>query len=101
MVESVGFYFSKFDVRLDIRIGINSGPVITGVVGIKKFAYDIWGDTVNVASRMESASEPGKINIWENTYKVIKNDFDCLYRVEVMVRNKIMMKMYFVSGKVV
>ena len=83
--------------RFDIRIGINTGPVVAGVVGIKKFAYDIWGDTVNIASRMESNSQRGKINISDNTYQLIKEDFDCTYRGEIEVKNKGKMKMYFVN----
>jgi adenylate cyclase len=85
-------------VRFDIRVGINTGPVVAGVVGTKKFAYDIWGDTVNIASRMESSSEPGKINVSENTYELIKDKFDCEYRGEIEVKNRGSMKMYFVKG---
>ncbi|WP_223256082.1 adenylate/guanylate cyclase domain-containing protein [Flavobacterium laiguense] len=84
-------------IRFKVRIGINTGPVVAGVVGTKKFVYDIWGDTVNIASRMESNSVPGKINISENTYALIKNDFDCECRGEVDVKNRGMMKMYFVN----
>jgi len=84
-------------LNFDIRVGINTGPVVAGVVGAKKFAYDIWGDTVNIASRMESASEPGKINISENTYEIIKGHFDCEYRGELAAKNKGKMKMYFVN----
>lgn len=81
----------------DVRIGLNTGPVVAGVVGTKKFAYDIWGDTVNVASRMESNSIPGKINISESTYDLIKHKYNCEYRGELEVKNKGMMKMYFVK----
>ena len=70
---------------------------MAGVVGTKKFAYDIWGDTVNIASRMESMSEPGKINISENTYALIKEDFDCEYRGEIEAKNRGKLKMYFVN----
>lgn len=84
--------------HFDIRIGINTGPVVAGVVGTKKFSYDIWGDTVNVASRMESTSIPGKINVAENTYQLIKDAFDCEYRSEIEVKNKGKMNMYFVTG---
>jgi adenylate cyclase len=84
--------------RFNIRIGINTGAVVAGVVGTKKFAYDIWGDTVNIASRMESNSNPGRINISENTYAIVNDAFDCEYRGEVEVKNRGMMKMYFVNS---
>ncbi len=85
--------------RFDIRIGINTGPVVAGVVGTKKFAYDIWGDTVNIASRMESNSEAGKINISENTYQLLKDTYDCSYRGEIEAKYKGKLKMYFVNGR--
>ncbi|QBA65575.1 tetratricopeptide repeat protein [Muriicola soli] len=86
-------------VPFDVRIGINTGTVVAGVVGLNKFAYDIWGDAVNVASRMETKSEPGRINISENTYEIIKNVYDCEFRGEVEVKNKGKMSMYFVKGR--
>lgn len=85
--------------RFDIRIGINTGPVVAGVVGTKKFVYDIWGDTVNIASRMETNSEAGQINVSENTYQLIKDTFECSYRGMVDVKHKGMMKMYFVNPR--
>ncbi|WP_243471952.1 adenylate/guanylate cyclase domain-containing protein [Winogradskyella sp. MH6] len=85
------------DATFDIRIGINTGAVVAGVVGSKKFAYDIWGDTVNIASRMESSSEAGRINISEDTYNIVKDDFECEYRGKIAVKNRGEMKMYFVN----
>jgi len=81
----------------EIRVGIHSGPVVAGIVGVKKFAYDIWGDTVNTASRMESSSEPGKINISGATFELVKNDIKCLHRGKIEAKNKGMIDMYFVE----
>ena len=81
----------------DIRVGINTGSVVAGIIGIKKYAYDIWGDTVNTAARMESNSEAGRINISETTYELIKSEFNCTYRGEIEAKNKGLIKMYFVD----
>ncbi|MBR9920026.1 MAG: tetratricopeptide repeat protein [Bacteroidetes bacterium] len=81
----------------EVRIGIHSGPAVAGIVGTKKFAYDIWGDTINTASRMESSGTPGNINISEATYQKIKDDFNCKYRGEIEAKNKGKLKMYFVE----
>lgn len=86
------------NTHFDIRIGINTGPVVAGVVGSKKFAYDIWGDAVNIASRMESGSEAGRINISEYTYELVKDQFDCEYRGKIEVKNRGKLNMYFVTG---
>lgn len=83
--------------HFEVRIGIHSGPVVAGIVGIKKWQYDIWGDTVNIASRMESGSIPGKINLSETTYDLIKHEFPCEYRGELQVKNRGNFKMYFLN----
>lgn len=84
---------------LEVRIGIHTGPVIAGIIGIKKFAYDIWGDTVNIASRMESAGETGKVNISGITYELVKGHFDCTYRGRIPAKNKGEVDMYFAEWK--
>jgi class 3 adenylate cyclase len=86
------------ELTFDIRIGINTGPVVAGGVGTKIFAFDIWADTVHVASILESMSESGKINISENTYEFVKDMYSCEYRGEIDVKNRGKMKMYFVNA---
>ncbi|MDX1959991.1 MAG: adenylate/guanylate cyclase domain-containing protein [Leptospiraceae bacterium] len=81
-----------------IRVGIHSGPIVAGVVGTRKFCYDVWGDSVNVASRMESSGEPGKVNISGSTYELVKDHFECEYRGKIMAKNKGEIDMYFVNG---
>ncbi len=82
----------------EARMGIHTGPVVAGVVGVNKFAYDIWGDTVNTASRMETNGQAGRVNISEATYNLIKYQFDCEYRGKVQAKNKGLIDMYFVKG---
>lgn len=86
--------------QFDIRVGINTGPVISGVVGTTKFQFDVWGDTVNVASRMETACEAGKVNISEFTYAYVKDKFSFIERGDVEVKNRGKIKMYYVEGRI-
>ena len=81
----------------ELRIGIHTGPVIAGVVGRKKFAYDIWGDTVNTAARLEQESEPGKINISGATYSFVQQRFNCTHRGKIVAKHKGEIDMYFVE----
>jgi adenylate cyclase len=88
-------------IGFDMRIGIHTGPVVAGIVGVKKFQYDIWGDTVNTASRMENASEAARVNISRITYEQLKEDpaFEFEFRGFVDVKGKGSMEMYFVSRR--
>ncbi|TAE73953.1 MAG: adenylate/guanylate cyclase domain-containing protein [Bacteroidetes bacterium] len=82
----------------ELRLGIHTGEVIAGVIGKNKFAYDIWGDTVNLAARMESSGEVGKVNISEKTYELIKDKFQCTFRGKIEAKNKGEVEMYFVEN---
>ncbi|MCB0705975.1 MAG: hypothetical protein KDC34_11720 [Saprospiraceae bacterium] len=84
--------------HFEARIGIHTGPVVAGIVGIKKFAYDIWGDTVNIASRLESRGASGKVNISKSTYALIKDVFNCTPRGKIKAKNKGDIEMFFVDS---
>jgi adenylate cyclase len=84
--------------RLDFRIGINSGPLIAGVIGKRKFVYDLWGDPVNIASRMESTGVPGKIQITRDTYELLKSEFVCEPRGKIAVKGKGEMETWYLVG---
>ena len=84
-------------IKWRMRVGIHSGTIVAGVVGKKKFAYDLFGDTINTASRIESAGEAGKINISSSTYELVKNDFACLSRGKIFAKGKGELEMYYVK----
>jgi adenylate cyclase len=86
-------------IVFEMRVGIHTGTVVAGIVGLKKFAYDIWGDTVNTAARMESSSEIGKVNISETTYALVKDKYKCTFRGKVAAKNKGEISMFFVECK--
>ncbi len=95
-------YLLRVDKSLqpwEIRIGVHVGPVVAGVVGKKKYAYDIWGSAVNIASRMESNGTPGKVNISAYTYELIKDRFDCTHRGKLNAKNLGDLDMYYVENE--
>jgi guanylate cyclase len=91
-------YANDYD-GIDFRIGISSGPLVAGVVGTSKFQFDIWGDTVNVASRMESTAEPGQIQISETTHRLLEDGFDCRPRGRTEVKGKGLMETWYLIGE--
>lgn len=81
-----------------LRIGLHSGPVVAGVIGLHKFSYDIWGDTVNMAARMESSGEVGQVNISATTFELVRDQFQCTYLGQIPAKNNGEIGMYFVNG---
>jgi class 3 adenylate cyclase len=84
--------------KWSLRVGVHTGPVVAGVVGTRKYAFDIWGDTVNIASRMESSGEIGRVNVSAYTYDLIREYYECDYRGKVEAKGKGLVDMYFVKG---
>jgi len=99
MLHALGEIPPRNDKRLQVRIGSNSGPLVAGVIGKSKFHYDVWGDTVNIASRMESHGEVGKIQITENTYNLIKDEFECVSRGSIPIKGKGEMRTWYLAPK--
>ena len=99
MISHVGQHRGRHDVKLQFRLGMNSGPAVAGVIGRQKFHYDLWGDSVNTASRMESHGVPGKIQIARPTYDLIKDDFVCVPRGLIEVKGKGQMETWFLEDR--
>ena len=98
MIEAMGSGGAMGDLEMELRIGINSGPVVAGVIGRKRFLYDLWGDAVNTASRMESHGTAGHIQITRATYELLKDEFECEPRGRVTIKGKGEMETWYVVG---
>ena len=99
MLDAVEFHGAMGDLGLELRIGINSGPVVAGVIGRKRFLYDLWGDAVNIASRMQTEGTPGRIQITRATYELLKNEFVCEPRGTIPIKGKADMETWYLVGR--
>ena len=102
MALEIRRYMESFEFKgkpVQLRIGINSGPLVAGVIGKKKFIYDLWGDAVNTASRMESHGQAGTIQITQETFELIKDAFDCSHQGQVNVKGKGAMEVFHLNGE--
>ncbi len=98
-LDIMAYIQAKASDKFSARVGLHTGTLVAGVVGKHKFQYDIWGDTVNIAARMEQHSVPGRINISGATYEIVKDQFECEHRGRIEAKNKGEMDMYFVNGR--
>ena len=98
MAQELALFRNEHRIDIDFRIGINSGPVIGAIIGKSKFHYDVWGDAVNLAARMESHGVPGKIQVAESTYDLLQNEFAFEARGEIDVKGKGLTKTWFLTG---
>lgn len=85
------------EIYFEGRVGIHTGPLIAGVVGKTKFAFDIWGDTVNISARLETNGEAGRVNISRSTYQLVQNRFECTHRGKIPIKNQEPIDMYFIE----
>ncbi len=99
MLEEISSFRTKEGEPLSLRIGIATGPAVAGVIGLRKFSYDLWGDTVNTASRMESHGKAGSIQVTAATYQILRDKYLFQERGEIDVKGKGKMRAYFLSGK--
>ena len=99
MIPEIKGFAALSGVPLELRIGVHTGNVVAGVIGQKKFIYDLWGDTVNTASRMESSGEAGRIHVSEEVYRALGHSHTFEERGEMEIKGKGLMRTYFLTGK--